>query len=139
MSETRVVVDGLRELNKALKSASDDAALEMKRAMHDIAESVIADVRPRVPHRTGKSAQSYKARSGVKGASVAFGGSRTPHVPWLEFGGRVGRGKSVSRTVIRGGRYLYPAIADNMEDVAERVADVVNDITANYGFQVEGS
>lgn len=139
MTQTRVVVTGLRELNKALKAADQEAADAMKAAMKLIAEGVAGDVRGRVPRLTGKAAASYKPRGGVKGAAIAFGGSKAPYAPWLDFGGAVGRRKSVRRPVVSGGRYLYPAIADNMSDVQEKVAKAISDITGQYGFRVEGS
>jgi hypothetical protein len=45
----------------------------------------------------------------------------------------------VKRPFIKGGRYLYPAIADNMEDIQEKVAKAIGDITGRYGFKAEGT
>lgn len=139
MGEQRVVVDGLRDLNKALKAANTEASDEMKAVLKGIAEGVVTDVRSRVPRRTGKAAASYRPRGGVKGASIAFAGSKAPYAPWLDFGGTVGKSKSVKRPFIKGGRYLYPAINDNMADIEQKVADAIDDITGRYGFKVEGS
>lgn len=139
MSETRVIVGGLRDLNKALKAADLDAVDAMKAALKAIAEGVAVDVRSRVPHASGRAAASYKPRGGVKGAAIAYGGGKAPYAPWLDFGGRVGKARSVKRPIVKGGRYLYPAIADNMEDVQAKVAEAISDITGRYGFKVEGS
>jgi hypothetical protein len=136
---SRVVVTGLRDLGKALKEAEDGAQKELALALKGIAEGVASDVRSRVPHRTGRAQASYKPRGSARGASIAFGGDKAPYVPWLEFGGRVGKGKSVKRPVIKGGRYLYPAITDNMQDLEQLVADAIDDITSRYGFKVEGT
>lgn len=137
MGEQRVVVDGLRDLNRALKAADDEAVKAMKAVLKEIAEGVASDARSRVPRRTGKAAASYKPRGGVKGAAVAFGGARAPYAPWLDFGGAVGRKRGVRRPVVQGGRYLYPAIGDNMEDVQEKVAKAISDITSRYGWKVD--
>lgn len=138
-----MVVDGLRELNKALKAADVEAVNAMKAALKSIAEGVASDVRSRVPHVTGAAAASYKARGGVKGAAIAFGGPRTAYAPWLDFGGKLrpaGRRRGTqTRPIIKGGRYLYPAIADNMEDVQRKVADAISEITGQYGFRLEGT
>lgn len=138
MGETRIVVDGLRDLGKALKAAEDGATHAMRDAFKEIVQGVITDVRGRVPHDTGKAAASYRARASATGAGIAFGGGKAAYLPWLDFGGRVGRHKSVKRPVIKGGRYLYPAITDNMHDVEEKVAKAIDTITSRYGFKVEG-
>jgi hypothetical protein len=137
-SGQRVVVTGLRDLSSALKAAEDGAQKQVASALKEIAEGVAADVRSRVPHKSGRAAASYRARGSVGGAAIAFGGPKAAYVPWLDFGGRVGRDKSVKRPVVKGGRYLYPAIADNMRDIEEKVAQAIEDITARYGFKVEG-
>lgn len=142
-----MVVTGLRDLNKALKAASAEAETEMKAVLKGIAEGVVTDVRSRVPHRSGRAAASYRPRGGVKGASIAFGGPKAPYVPWLDFGGSVGKKRkagvvgsgSIKRPVIKGGRFLYPAINDNMEDIQEKVAKAISDITGRYGFKAEGT
>lgn len=137
MGEQRVVVTGLRDLNKGLKELDSEAADAMRKAMKDIAEGVASDVRARVPRRSGKAAASYRPRGGVKGASIAFGGAKAPYAPWLDFGGAVGRRKSIRRPVVKGGRYLYPAIDDNMSDLEDKVADAIDSITRRYGFGTE--
>ncbi len=133
----QVNVTGLRELNRGLK-AYDQAPQEMRDVMKGIAEGVAQDVRHRVPRRSGKMAASYKARGGVKGASIAYGGNKAPYAPWIEFGGRVGSKLTTKRPVIRGGRYLYPTIAKNLEDVQAKTAAALNRITAKYGMRIDG-
>lgn len=143
MTEVRIVVDGLRDLNKALKAADTEAISAMKAVMKEIAEGVAGDARSRIPKRSGTAAASYRARGGVKGAAVAFGGPKAAYAPWLDFGGRLrpvgGRHNEQYRPVVREGRYLYPAIRDNMDDVADKVAGAIDDITKRYGFRVEGN
>lgn len=138
-SGKRVTVTGLRDLGKMLKELDSEAKQLMADTLKGIAEGVAADVRSRVPHRTGRLASSYKARGSATGAAIAFGGSKAPYAPWIDFGGKVGRGKSVSRPFVQGGRYLYPAIGDNMEDVVDLVAAAIDDIATRYGFKVEGT
>lgn len=132
-----VAVTGLRDLGKALKALDDGAQKELGLMLKGIATGVAAVVAARVPHLSGRAASSYKARGSARGASIAYAGTRAPYAPWLDFGGKVGRGKSVSRPFIPGGRYLYPAIADNMEDLEELVAQALDDITSRHGFKVE--
>lgn len=137
MGEQRVTVTGLRDLSKAFKALDTDAVDAMKAALKAIAEGVAADVRSRVPRRSGRMAGSYVPRGSVKGASIAFAGTRAPYAPWIEFGGSVGKARSVRRPVVKGGRYLYPAIDDNMADVEQKVADAISDLTSKYGFRVD--
>lgn len=137
-SGKRVVVTGLRDLGSALKAADAEASKELGQMMKGIAQGVVADVSHRVPYRSGKAASSYKARGSARGASIAWAGERAPYVPWLDFGGKVGRHKTVSRPFKQGGRFLYPTIADNMHDVEELVAQAIDEITGKYGFKVEG-
>lgn len=139
----RVVVTGLRDLNKALKAADTEAADAMKASMKSIAEIVVADVQARVPHLTGAARASYKPRGGVKGAGIAFGSARAPYVAFLEFGNKVGagagvgRGDTVPRPFVKGGRYLYPAIEANMRDIEQKVGDAIDGILATYGYKTE--
>jgi hypothetical protein len=137
--EVRVVVEGLRDLNKNLKVLSVEAQKEMAEALKVIASGVVDDVKSRVPRgKTGNAQKSVRPRAGAKGAGIAFGGGRAPYYPWLDFGGRVGRQKATVRPVIRGGRYVYPAIADNMETVEELVVDALNEINRKYGSVIDG-
>lgn len=122
----------LSELRTALRDVSDEVADVVASLMEDIAKGVASDARSRVPHRTGRAQASYRAR----GMSIEFGDG-VPYVPWLEFGGKVGRKDSVKRPYNRKGRYVYPAIADNAADVAEKVADLIEQITGGY-LEVEG-
>lgn len=138
-SGKRVVVTGLRDLGKALKDLDTEAKQLMSNSLKGIAEGVASDVRSRVPHKTGALAASYKARGSVGGAAIAWSGTKAPYAPWIDFGGKVGKDKSVSRPFIKGGRYLYPAIADNMADISDLVADAINDVVTKYGLKVEGT
>lgn len=133
----QVNVTGLRDLGKALAALETQAPQPLREVMKDIANDVVQDAARRVPHKSGRAASSYKARGGVKGASIAFGGSRAEYAPWLDFGGRVGRNKSVNRKFIKGGRYLYPAIGDNLEHVQARVVAAINDLTRKYGIKAD--
>lgn len=120
------------ELRTALRQVSDEVADVVMSELEDIAKAVAADARARVPHRTGRAQQSYRAQ----GAAVVFGDG-VPYVPWLEFGGQVGRkgtdGRgTVKRPYLREGRYVYPAITANLADIEARVDDLIAAMTAGY-------
>lgn len=128
MGEVKLVgAAQMAELRTALRHVSDEIADVVHSELEDIAKNVAADARKRVPYRTGTAQGSYKA----VGAAVSFGDG-VPYVPWLEFGGRVGRNNSVARPYIPTGRYLYPAITANMADIEARVDDLIAAVTHGY-------
>lgn len=110
--DTKVQVQGLGQLRSALRKVQADLPKELNVEFGRIAEQVAARVRPLVPHRSGKAAASVQGKSGGK---IAFGGRQAEYYPWLDFGGRVGRGRSVIRPIVSGGRYVYPTIADSRD------------------------
>lgn len=79
----------------------------------DLMESLSQEVETKARGRarrgslTGQSANSIRAM----GPQVSAG-SGVPWYNFADFGGRVGRNKSVSRPFIKGGRWLFPAVAD---------------------------
>lgn len=115
------------ELRAALREVSDEIAGVVHAELEEIARGVAADAARRVPRRSGAAQASYRAR----GSAVTFG-EGVPYVPWLEFGGKVGRGGSVKRPYVRGGRYMYPAINAGMADIEARVDALIGEITGGY-------
>lgn len=140
MAGERIVVSGLRDVARALKSLEGEAAKEFRGVMREAAKTVARDAARRVPRRSGRASRSYRPRAGQRGAAVAFGGPKAEYVPWLDFGGRVFRhgrtSKPITRPVVRGGRYLYPAIADNLESVQDDVVAGLEDILRRYGMGI---
>lgn len=150
-SENLVVVTGLRETLNGIKKLEESAPKKLRDAMKAASLVIVDDVRRKVPRRRGKAASSVRARGGVKGAQVAVGGASAPYYPWLDFGGTTGKGHrpgraysgSVERTYLGrpygDGRYLYPSIADNIEDVQDAFISSLNGLLTQYGMKVEGS
>lgn len=111
-----IKIEGLQRFTRELK-ALDAAVPKMQRqALNAAVEIVLGYARPRVPKRSGRAAASLKARSTQTAARVAAGGPRAPYYPWLDFGGRVGRRRSVRRPFISEGRFVYPALAAKREE-----------------------
>lgn len=108
-AEFAIRVDGLKEFNKQLKQLDDDLPKALRVALNKSADLVVNAARPKVPKRSGRAAASIKARSTRTAVRVSFGGNRAPYMPWLDFGGRVGRKKRVKRAFLKEGRYVYPA------------------------------
>jgi hypothetical protein len=101
-------VEGLRELQAALKAADGESQKQLRVIGNDAAEVIVAGAQRLVPRRSGRARGSIKARSGQREVRIVAGGGRAPYYAWLDFGGSVGRGGSVSRPFLRTGRYLYP-------------------------------
>lgn len=137
MAQKMIHIDGLRQFQRDLKTLSGDLAKALRKALNKGAEIVAEEARPRVPSRSGKARKSIKAASSQKEARVRGGGARTPYYPWLDFGGRVGRNRSVERRRIDGGRYLYPALADNNERVYQELIGALIEVAENANIEVE--
>jgi hypothetical protein len=151
MIDTSVKVRGIRELSRAFKDV--DAALprDLKTSFLRVAQRVVGLAQQRMPYKSGKAAGSVKARASSRGASIAFGGTAAPYMPWLDFGGSVGRGhkKGVawSGSVKRewrgipggSGRYIYPAISEARPETEAAVDAAVKHAAFHAGFDVGGS
>ena len=145
-----VEVEGLREASAALRKFDADLGPELKRGLNDAVSIVADDAQARIPKRTGRAARSIRLASTAVAAVLSAGGKMAPYYAWLEFGGTVGRGRtsrvqvsvsrsrsgqlrarsrsiggggtgSVVRPFIKGGRYIWPGLARNREQVAEAV------------------
>ena len=102
-----IKIDGLAQFSRNLKKLDNDLPKALRIALNEAADVVVSAALPRIPRRTGRAANSVKARSTRTLARVVGGGNRAPYYPWLDFGGRVGRKKSVKRPFFKDGRYLY--------------------------------
>lgn len=102
-----IKIEGLNEFVRNLKSLDRDLPKAVRKAFNEAADVVVDDARPRVPSRSGRARRSLRSRSTQTRARVSGGGGRAPYYPWLDFGGRVGRDKSVRRPFYREGRYIY--------------------------------
>lgn len=133
--DVKIVVRGLPELRRAFAKVDESLPRELKVRFLKIAELVAGHARSRAPHLTGRAQSSIKARGSTRGASIAFGGTAAPYYAWLDFGGRVGRNRSIQRDMIPGGRYVYPAIAEQSKATAQAAEDAVNDVARKAGFE----
>jgi hypothetical protein len=102
-----IKVEGLSKFVKDLKSIDKNLPKAVRLAFNEAANVVVEDARPRIPNRSGRARRAVRARSTQTKARVTGGGARAPYYPWLDFGGRVGRRKSVKRPFITEGRYIY--------------------------------
>jgi hypothetical protein len=131
-----LAVKGLKEFTRSLKQV--DAALPkgVRVALNGCSDFLIGKARPLIPTRTGAAARSLKARSSQSAVRIAMGGRAAPYMPWLDFGGRVGRGKSVARPFLTEGRYLYPTLRNNRDEFAKIMEKALVGVAEAAGLDV---
>jgi hypothetical protein len=132
--EYKVQITGLREFQSALKHLDVNLPAELKARFLDIATRISGIIAGKVPSLSGRAAGSVKAHGIAKGATVTAGGARVPYYPWLDFGGGVGRAKSIQRAFVPEGRYMYPTIHDEREETEAAAKDALRDTAKRAGF-----
>lgn len=138
MNRVRLEVEGLREFQRGLRKLDADLPKAMRIALNDAADIIVDEAKPRVPKRGGRARASVKARSTRTQSRVVGGGNRAPYYPWLDFGGRVGRNKSVRRPFLQDGRYIYNAYFRNRDRYAEVLEEALVDVARQAGIEVSG-
>jgi hypothetical protein len=140
-------IHGVRELTKAFKQIDREYGKQVQRGMKAIGQQLLARIQERVP---GGAGGGLKVRSSQRGFGITFpAGEATgtyDFYPWLDFGGSVGKGHqvgvpwsgSVRRDLVKGGRYVYPTIADEREAIGEAVVDTLMDLAHRFEFETHG-
>lgn len=105
-------IEGLASFSRNLRKLDAEAPKQLRLVFNDAAQLVVAGTRQKFPRRTGRAAGTVKARSTRTAARVSEGSERVSYVPWLDFGGRVGRARSITRPFLPQGRYLYKTYYD---------------------------
>lgn len=129
-------VEGLAEFRRNLKKLDGDLPKALRLALNEAADIVVDGARPRIPKRTGRAAATVKARSTQTAARVVGGSARAAYYPWLDFGGRVGRNKSVKRAFLKEGRYIYKSYFDNTEKFGQVLEEALLDVARQAGVEV---
>lgn len=129
-------VEGLVEFQRALRTVEDGLQKELRVALNKAADIVVEAARPKIPRRSGRAAASVKAQSSQRAAKIIGGSKKVPYYGFIEFGGRVGRDKSVSRPFVKSGRYILPAFAQHRQEVLDQVADGIRELAGRAGLEV---
>ncbi|MEV4212917.1 HK97 gp10 family phage protein [Micromonospora sp. NPDC049662] len=132
----KIRVTGLREFQAQLRAMDAGLPKQLRLALNEAADEIIDYAGPRFPRRSGAAAASLKARSSQRVARIALGGRRAPYAPWLDFGGRVGPGRSVVRPYIRGGRYVYKGLEVRRDRVTEIMSAALTALARDAGLEV---
>lgn len=138
-SSQGVQVKGLNELNRALRSLGGrELQQQLKAAGLEVAQFVAVDAASNARALGGvaaKVAPSVKASARFTGAGVSFGGSAYPFAGGAEFGSikhkqfRIWRGNGSDA-----GYFVYPAIRENADKIAEGYLDAVTDLARKNGL-----
>lgn len=139
MDDGKIKVVGIPQLQKALRDIDKDLPKELAEGLAEAAEIVRGAAAVKVPRRSGAAAESIKVKKQQRSASLAVGGNAAPYFPWLDFGGKVGRNKSVTRYFLKGGRYVYPALKEKDKQVRAKVDEVLERMAKKAGFEQEGA
>lgn len=137
MSSMNIKVVGLDEFRKGLKGIDRSLPKGVRTALNDAANVLLDAVRPKVPQRSGAARASLRAQSSQTEARIAVGGPKAPYYPWLDFGGRVGRKKSVRRPFYKEGRYIYPTLAERRDDIQDVMLKAMAQLASSNGVEVE--
>lgn len=131
-----IKVDGLAKFSRDLRKVDAELPKALRVSFNRAAGIVVDWAQPRVPRRSGRASRSVKARSTRTAVRVAAGGPRVPYFPWLDFGGKVGRRRSVDRPYKKSGRYLWAGYAANRDQVADVMADELRKVASSTGWDV---
>lgn len=151
MDDVALNVKGIKELRAALRSMDGDLPKQLRVEFLAVSSAVAGKIAGAVPHRTGRAAASVKPRATQSGAAIAFGGSKAPYMPWLDFGGSTGPGHRPGQAgsgairrpwlgrPVGEGRYVYPTIRRERPETMRRVDAAVAKVAAAAGFDTTGS
>lgn len=137
MSSLSIKVVGLNEFRRGLKGIDSGLPKAMRLTLNEVAQEFIGWVRPKIPKLTGAAAASLKPQSTQSQARIAAGGPKAPHYPWLDFGGRVGKKKSVVRPYIPDGRYIFPTLVERQPDVETVMLKGLAQLASSSGIEVD--
>jgi hypothetical protein len=135
--EPKVGIKGLAEFQRGLKKLDSEAPKQLRIGLNSAADLLIDKTRPEIPSKTGAARASLKARSTRASARIGVGGKRAPYYPWLDFGGKTGRNKSVDRPFYKAGRYLYPTLGKVRPLILAGLDDSLRAVARNAGLEVD--
>ena len=133
----KIKIQDLNEFTRALKKLDSDLPKMVRVANNHAADLLISKAKPLMPSRSGAARNSLVARSTRGSARISAGGPKAPYYPWLDFGGRTGKKKSVVRPFYSEGRYIYPTLRKYSEEIAQAQYDSLAAVARQAGLDVE--
>lgn len=119
-------IEGLREVQKALRDVGNNLLNEMKPTHLKAAEIVVEGAKRIAPVRTGRMAASIRAAAVRTGGRVRVGSSGVPYAGPIHFGWPARR--------ITPQPFVYEALDPRRDEVAAIYAERLNDIIVKYGI-----
>lgn len=132
-----VAIAGLAEFRRSLRALDAAAPRALRVAGNQAAALVVDAARRPVPTRSGKAKASIKARSTQSAVKIASGGRAAPYMPWLDYGGKVGRNNTASRPFIADGRYVYPGYREVRGQFEGLLRTALQTIADDAGLELE--
>lgn len=133
-----VQVTGLAQFRRGLRDLDRAAPRALRIAGNEAAQLVVDAARPMVPRRSGRAAASIKTRSSQSVVRVVSGGARAPYMPWLDYGGRVGKNDTAQRRFERDGRYVYPAFRKVRSEFETVLMTAIRRVADESGVTIDG-
>lgn len=88
-----------------------------------------------MPVRTGRLAASIKPASTQRAGRVGYSSpTKVPYAGFIEFGGSVGRNRSVKRPFVSKGRYLFPAAEAEREPIMRTLESELGKLIRRVGL-----
>jgi len=137
MQDLKVNVVGLADFNRGLRRLDSEAPKGLRIALNGVADLLIQKTRPQIPSRTGAARASLRAKSTRTSARIVAGGRTAPYYPWLDFGGKTGIRRSVSRPFYSEGRYIYPTLRVIRADIEKALTESLTDVARTAGLDVD--
>jgi len=131
-----IKVEGLDQFVKGLKALDRELPKALRKGLNEAVDLVVTVARSKVTRRSGRAAGSLRAGSTQKAARIIAGGTRAPYYPWLDFGGRVGRRRSVVRRFYKSGRYIYPSLEEKRPETERLISQAIADAGRSAGIEV---
>lgn len=123
-------IEGLRELQKALRQMGDATKMEMKPTHLQAAEIVSADARSKAPVRSGRLRNSIKASAVMSGGRVRIGyGGGAPSL----YAGPIHFGWPARR--IRPQPFVYDALDPKRPEILRLYEDRIDELTKKYDLR----
>jgi hypothetical protein len=157
IAPTHVELRGLDQLAKDFKAIDTGLPKQLQIEFKEISAFVVDRARRKMPRISGVLQGSIRpvATSHSAGISRPTGGDRTKgaYYPWMDFGGGRPDARGVTATspiahersttgkfrrpVVKGGRYLYPAIAESTEEIGAAADLAVVKVARAAGWEAE--
>lgn len=135
-----LAVTGLRDLQRALKQAGDDAGPKLRRVLREIAEDVRNEAQANAPVGDGRSGDPGRLRASIRtsvGQRSVSVYSNADYAYVQDRGGWVGRygGGTHGATLLKRAEvsaYMTRAVRDSQQLVSQYLMGVLDDIERNF-------